>query len=246
MKKIIMLLLLVSFISGCATYNKSLRTYSLSYEYDLLYSSALNTLVDNKYTIIDHNKDEGVIHAINYSDVYSSVAIGMFGILPWFYSRVDFPTMTIVLTKVKDRTYIKIGETTSTSLNDNAIFINDSIIDQYNLLKGTRSELKKTTESVALLSGNKEIFDYKWYRGSMMSDKVLELTNNDNATLENIMVMLTFSYSGVHSVKIDEMLPYKKYTLLETDFENLPKETDPIGITVVFTKKGEKFTVKLY
>ena len=111
MKKVLLLSVIsVLFLSGCAERRLHTLTYDKSYDYDRLYQSALMTMNSNNFTPVSHDKAEGVIYAKDFSTLYSAASLGVFGIIPWFYTKLNYPTISLVFLKNSDTTVISVND----------------------------------------------------------------------------------------------------------------------------------------
>jgi|GEM_PF-6200448 len=218
MKNTIIFLVLALCLTSCATYHHRTTTFDKSYEYDSLFSAALVSLNNNNYSIVDHNVTDGVIRATNLSKLYTVNSIGVFGIIPWFYSELSFPTMTIILAKSKDGIMMNVSEATSTSLSDMTNALIDSTKMTYVTLSGKRAfqeQSNKTASSLgAELTQLKVVFNWK----DSDREPELEIINKENSSLESVKVSVIYfgETTMLFSAAVKDI--DKKQTVKASDF----------------------------
>jgi len=118
------ILIFLLFLTSCAIKRIYLVEYNINeYDYDRLYHATLIALNNLNFTPISYNKEDGIIYCKDYSSLYTATTLGLFGIIPWIYSVADYPTLTLVFYKAKDRIFLSYNESNS-CLIENTIFEN--------------------------------------------------------------------------------------------------------------------------
>lgn len=190
MKKMLLgLLVVLLLMSGCATNYFHKATFDKGRDYNRLYSATLLSLNEMGYTIREHGVEDGVITGENLGKLYTASTIGVFGIVPWFYSYAGFPTMSVVLAKGEDQTVtISITESTTSSLGDRTGYLG-WLIDNWDGKLGKSKKMNAVGESLPYGEASAKI---------IKSSNKIQVTNSGNADWTSAKVSVFDKYNKVY------------------------------------------------
>ena len=123
-------------LSGCVTGNRLTKVYDNSYSYDRLYSSTLLALNSMQYTVTADGHDSGVVHASEKFGLYSALAWGVFGFIPYPYFHSEAPSITITVEKAVKGTMYDVTESTSSVLGNRIYTLLEKVEENYSVESG--------------------------------------------------------------------------------------------------------------
>jgi len=189
MKKLLLIALVLAVLSaGCST-RKVIRHEFAYTDYNRFVSATLMALNERNFSVESVDPALGLIKAVDYSAFYTKFVLGLYIIVPGFYTETDHPRASIVIQKGQEKMLLTANIATNTGMETSFDNIVEGIDFWYMMHEKSRNLPKKTEdrpkESAKKTQGINPAVE--WIALDEMS-----VTNGDNFGWNNVFITLVY------------------------------------------------------